>query len=75
MSKHVLVEQATGGKFEMKMQDGHPGKGWDYLGNFLRLSDNQHFIVHGKGIYAGEVDENALSTQLADFMGLGRRIR
>ncbi len=73
-SNIVLVKPGTDGKFDMEMRESRPGKGWDFIGDFLRLSDQQHFFVYGKGIFKGEVDERALSEQLADFMQLGRRI-
>lgn len=72
-AKYLTVEP-SGREFTIKIRDTYPKGSWDHIGIFLRESDEQHFIVLGRGIYAGEVSTERLSAAISDFLGLGRRI-
>jgi hypothetical protein len=69
-----LTIKPFGNQFKMQIHHSYPKGGWVQIGVFWRASDNQRFIALGQGIYAGEVDEDKLSADIADFLNLGKRI-
>lgn len=62
------------GQFRIQIYHAYPPGEWDEIGGFWRASDDQHFVVLGQGIYAGEVDSDKLSADIAVFLGLGKRV-
>lgn len=61
-------------QFKMQSREVYPSGEWLPIGNFWRASDNKMFIALGQGIYAGEVDVDKLGADIADFLGLGKRV-
>lgn len=76
--KHGDVQYVTikpfGNQFKMQIHHKYPAGNWLHIGGFLRRSDNQQFVALGQGIYADEVDVDKLNADVAEFLGLGRRI-
>ena len=70
-----LTVKPSGDQFEMETHRTLPEGDWIQIGWFCRTSDGQHFIAFGQDIYAGEVDENKLSADIAEFLGLGKRLQ
>lgn len=69
--KYLTVE-LDGDQFKMKIRQSYPDGEWDFIGKFWRAHDDQRFIALGRGIYAGEVDEERLSTDIAKVLDLGK---
>lgn len=69
-----LTIEPSGSDFKMGNLHSYPEGDWDQIGGFWRASDDQQFVVLGKGIYAGEVDMDELSAAISDFLGLGKRV-
>src|SRR5688572_22459456 len=71
--KYVAVKP-FGNQFKMQIHQSYPKGDWLPIGGFLRTSDSQQFVALGQGIYAGEVKADKLSADIAEFLGLGKRV-
>lgn len=71
--KYCTVKPSGDG-LEMQIRNVWPEGPWYKIGDMYRDSDGQHFIVIAQGLYAGQVDEDKLSADIAEFLGLGKRV-
>lgn len=69
----VLVTKEAG-QLNMALLEKPPTGPCQEIARFFRISDKTRFIVMGRDIYKGEVDEQALESQLASFLNMGRRL-